>query len=164
MSVQPAPGVPAAEVRLVPLVAAHAEAYHALVQREQAHLTAHGDYLEEVKADVAEFRSQFSAARPGPPLCFGLWLGTEIVGRCDLVPVDPPRYGLGCWIAARYEGHGLAGAAVGALMAHARDGLGATDVYAGVSRGNTRSVALLVRQGFTRVARLDLQDRYHLAL
>jgi len=79
------------------------------------------------------------------------------------VPVDPPRYGLGYWLAEDATGHGYATAAVRALLDHART-LQATDVLAGVTHGNDRSVALLRRLGFARVAEFDSYDRYHRAV
>lgn len=51
-----------------------------------------------------------------------------------------------------------------ALLDHARDGLGATDVFAGVTHGNTPSVALLRRLGFDVAADLDGYTRFHLSL
>ena len=47
------------------------------------------------------------------------------------VPVDPPRFGLGYWLAVDVTGCGVATAAVWALLEHAPAGLGATDVFAG---------------------------------
>ncbi|SDM52640.1 GNAT family N-acetyltransferase [Allokutzneria albata] len=42
--------------------------------------------------------------------------------------------------------------------------LAATDLFAGVAHGNARSVAVLLRLGFSRVASFDDYDRYHLDL
>jgi ribosomal-protein-serine acetyltransferase len=91
------------------------------------------------------------------------FLRGSLIGRADLVPVDPPRYGLGYWLGEEATGHGYATAAVRALLDHARS-LGATDVLAGVTHGNDRSVALLRRLGFARVAEFDAYDRYHRAV
>lgn len=138
-----------------------AEAYHALVRRNRVHLTANGDYTDEVAATVDDVRDELSRTTQEDPLRFGIRLHGELVGRCDLVPVDPPRYGLGFWISAEHEGRGLAGACVRALLEAAREHLGATDVYAGVTHGNVRSEALLERSGFTVAARFDTYTRFH---
>jgi len=42
--------------------------------------------------------------------------------------------------------------------------LGATDMFAGVTHGNTKSVGVLTRTGFEVSERFDDYDRYHLAL
>ncbi|MEV4636872.1 GNAT family N-acetyltransferase [Actinoplanes sp. NPDC049548] len=134
--------------------------YHALVQRNAAHLTRHGDYREEVAATLDEVTARLT--EPGP-LRYGVVLGDRLIGRVDLIAVDPPRYGLGYWLSEDATGHGYATKAVAAVLRHART-LAATDVYAGVTHGNDRSVALLRRLGFTRAASFDSYDRYHLAV
>jgi len=90
--------------------------------------------------------------------------GVSWHGRVDLVPVDPPRYGLGYWLSAEATGKGLASAAVRALLDHAGSVLGATDVFAGVTHGNTPSEALLRRLGFRVVTDLGQYSRFHLSL
>ncbi|WP_088282374.1 GNAT family N-acetyltransferase [Kineosporia sp. A_224] len=76
------------------------------------------------------------------------------------MPVDPPRYGLGYWVRASSQGRGLASAAVGALLEHAQTRCGATDVFAGVTHGNDRSVALLRRLGFVEAATFERYTRF----
>ncbi|UXN74750.1 GNAT family N-acetyltransferase [Devosia sp. A8/3-2] len=96
-------------------------------------------------------------------LRFGLLLKGELIGRIDLVPVDPPKYGLGYWLAEKATGKGYATAALQALIGFARSDLNATDIYAGVTRGNLRSEALLERAGFLPVADFDSYRRFHLS-
>lgn len=148
------------DLNLRPLTRADAAEYHALLQRNAAHLTRHGNYREDVAATPEEVTAQL--AEPAP-LRFGIVLGERLIGRVDLIPVDPPRYGLGYWIAEDAAGHGYATRAVASVLRHART-LAATDVFAGVTHGNDRSVALLRRLGFTTVASFDSYDRFHLAL
>jgi len=61
-------------------------------------------------------------------------------------------------------GCGIASLAVCAVARHAATALGATDIFAGVTHGNSASAAVLHRAGFTRTDSLDTYDRYHLAL
>jgi ribosomal-protein-serine acetyltransferase len=158
----PRQGEAVSEVRIRELGPADAVDYHALVQRNAGHLTRLGDYRDEVAAGVADFTAQFSAPAE-VPVRFGVELDGRLVGRVDLVPVDPPRYGLGYWVAEDVTGRGLATAAVAALLGHARQ-IGATDVFAGVTHGNVPSVALLRRLGFAVVADFESYTRFHLSL
>lgn len=137
-----------------------AEAYHALVMDNRAHLTQHGDYQEEVVKTLTAIRADL--AEPNP-LRFGIHHGDKLIGRIDLVPVDPPRYSLGYWLATAATGHGYATAAGRAVLDLAVR-LGATDVYAGVTHGNAKSAAVLERIGFTEVIEFDTYTRYHRAL
>jgi RimJ/RimL family protein N-acetyltransferase/predicted N-acetyltransferase YhbS len=148
------------DLRLRHLDARDAGEYHALVRRNAAHLTRLGDYRDEVAATPDDVTARLSEPAP---LRYGIFLGGRLIGCADLVPVDPPRYGLGYWLSEDATGHGYATAAVRALLDHART-LGATDVLAGVTHGNARSVALLRRLGFARVAEFDSYDRFHLSL
>jgi RimJ/RimL family protein N-acetyltransferase len=134
--------------------------YHALVQRNAAHLTRLGDYRDEVASSVTDVAQRFSE-RTEVPVRFGVYLRQRLVGRVDLVPVDPPRYGLGYWLSEDVTGRGFATAAVAALLGFAGEELGATDVFAGVTRGNVRSEALLQRLGFAVVADFDTYRRFH---
>jgi ribosomal-protein-serine acetyltransferase len=137
--------------------------YHALVQHNVAHLTKLGDYGDEVAAGAADVAERF-AQRTEVPVRFGVRLEQRLVGRVDLVPVDPPRYGLGYWLGEDVTGRGLATEAVAALLRYAGTELGATDVFAGVTRGNAPSEALLRRLGFEIVAEFDTYRRFHHAL
>lgn len=142
---------------------ADAAPYHALVQANAAHLTRLGDYRDEVVASAADVAAQF-AQRAEVPVRFGVYLRQRLVGRVDLVPVEPPRYGLGYWLGEDVTGRGFATTAVGALLRYAGVELGATDVFAGVTRGNVRSEALLQRLGFDVVAEFDSYRRFHRSL
>ncbi|MFJ8588956.1 GNAT family N-acetyltransferase [Streptomyces sp. NPDC093595] len=59
---------------------------------------------------------------------------------------------------------GYATAACTALHGHAARELGATDLFAGVTHGNDRSVALLSRLGFEPVADFEDYTRFRLRL
>ncbi|BFU47189.1 GNAT family N-acetyltransferase [Krasilnikovia sp. MM14-A1004] len=134
--------------------------YHELVQRNAAHLTKLGDYQDEVAAGVEEFAELF-AEPVEVPVRFGVYLDGELVGRVDLVPVDPPKYGLGYWLSEEATGRGVATTAVAALLEYAGTELHGTDVFAGVTHGNVRSDALLERLGFEVVATFDNYRRFH---
>jgi RimJ/RimL family protein N-acetyltransferase len=155
-----APGTAVAGLELRPLLPGDADRYHALVQQNRAHLTAHGDYLDEVAASVDDVRRELARTAVDPPLAFGIWWDDALIGRCDLVPVDPPRYGLGYWVGASIQGRGLASAAVAALLDYAQTRCAATDVFAGVTHGNERSAALLRRLGFVEAATFERYTRF----
>lgn len=152
-----------AGLMLTPLTVEDADAYFALVQASHEHLTAFGDYREEVEASLDAVREALGNP-DGPNLRFGLRLDGELIGRIDLVAVDPPRYGMGYWLGARATGKGYMTAAVAALVEFAREQLGATDVFAGVTHGNVKSVAVLERLEFRPVTEFERYTRFHLAL
>ncbi|KFC61994.1 putative ribosomal N-acetyltransferase YdaF [Devosia sp. LC5] len=136
---------------------------HNLLQQNRDHLTAHGDYTDQVAMSYAEIEAELAVCDHSS-LRFGLLLRGALIGRIDLVAVDPPKYGLGYWLAEKATGKGYATAALQALTDFARSNLRATDIYAGVSRGNLRSEALLGRAGFLPVADFDSYRRFHLSL
>ncbi len=145
------------------LTVADADAYYALLDRNRQHLSRLGDYQEESRATPQWVRAHLSD-EPAPSLRYGIRLDGALIGRADLIAVDPPRYGTGYWLDEAHTGAGRAGAACAALYAYAARELGATDVYAGVTRGNDRSVALLTRLGFAPVAEFADYTRFHLDL
>jgi RimJ/RimL family protein N-acetyltransferase len=145
---------------LRPLTAADAPAYHALLTANRRHLTQHGDYQEETAKPVAALRADFATP---DELRFGVYHHGTLRGRIDLVAADPPRYSLGYWLSADHTGHGYATAAARAVIDHAKR-IGATDVYAGVTLGNTKSAAVLERAGMTATVEFDTYTRYHVAL
>jgi len=115
--------------------------YYALVQRSARHLTRLGDYLEVVAASEDEVAVELFETSV-PALRFGIRLDDVLVGRADLNPVAPPRYGLGYWLAQDATGRGVGTTAVAALITYARDTLAATDVFAGVTHHNTKRAPL----------------------
>jgi RimJ/RimL family protein N-acetyltransferase len=92
---------------------------------------------------------------------FGIVADESLIGRIDPVAIDPPRFGLAYWVSEERTRVGIASAAVAAIIVYAHRSLGATDVYAGVSHGNTASERVLDRNGFARVDRFDTYDRFH---
>lgn len=140
-----------------------AETFYALVQKNRAHLTALGDFEQEVATPLEKWAEEFSAD-PGAGRRFGIFLSEQLVGRLDLIAVDPPKYSVGHWLAEDAVGHGYASAALARVVALARNELGASDIYAGVTHGNARSEAWLERLGFVRVAEFERYARFHLLL
>jgi RimJ/RimL family protein N-acetyltransferase len=143
------------------LTVADARTYHRLLDRNRAHLSRYGDYQDEADATPAWTAGHLS--RPAPDR-FGIWLDHRLIGRVDLVHTGPPRYGLGYWLSHDAVGRGYATTACSALIDYARTRRGATDIFAGVTHGNCRSVALLRRLGFQPVAGFDTYTRFHLGL
>jgi RimJ/RimL family protein N-acetyltransferase len=148
-------------VGLRPLAGSDAAEYRLLVHRNAGHLGR--DYAVDINADEAEQAEAFGR-NPEPPVMFGIIADGNLIGRIDLVPVDPPRFGLGYWVSQDHTRRGIATAAVGTAVTYARRTLAASDIYAGVSHGNTGSERVLERNGFTRVASFDTYDRFHRAL
>jgi RimJ/RimL family protein N-acetyltransferase len=140
------------------LAAQDAAAFHRLLHISAAHLSRFGDYTTSIDQSVTYWVEEFSAS--DPRLDFGIYEDGILVGRAALNPVAPPRYGCGYLLAADACGRGLATLALSALVEHARALLDATDVFAGVTRGNSASVAVLRRVGFVHVASFPLYDRY----
>lgn len=145
------------------LTRSQAPELYGLVQKNRDHLTAHGDYTDQVAMSLEEIEHELAAGGHSK-LRFGLLLRGTLIGRMDLVPVDPPKYGLGYWLAEKDMGKGYATSALQALIAFARTELRATDIYAGVTYGNRRSQAVLERAGFLPAADLDSYRRFHLGL
>jgi RimJ/RimL family protein N-acetyltransferase len=145
-------------VWLDPMTSADAADLVRLYRQNVEHLTRYGDYKEHVQATEADVREQLSDL--DSRLCWKIIVDGRFVGRVELVAVDPPKYGLGYLLDKNECGRGVATEAVRSLVEYAFDSLGATDVFAGVTHGNDRSVALLHRLGFDRVARFDDYDRY----
>lgn len=140
-----------------------ADAYYRLLDANRAHLSRLGDYQAESAATPGWVRDHL-AEDPGPDLRYGIRLRGELIGRVDLVATDPPHYGTGYWLCRTRTGAGHATAACEALYGHAARALGATEVFAGVTHGNTASVALLGRLGFEPVARFETYTRFRLRL
>ena len=147
------------DVILRALTARDAEAYASLLAANREHLTRLGDYTTEVELPASEHAQRLGAEYP--PLTFGIYERAVLVGSIALVAVAPPSYGLGYWLAEDACGRGLATVALARMLRYARNGLGATDAFAGVTHGNDRSVSVLERTGFALVQRFDDYDRYH---
>lgn len=145
------------------LTIADAGAYFELLDVNREHLSRLGDYQEEGRATPAWARAHLSEAT-GQNLRYGIRLNGALIGRLDLLAIDPPRYGTGYWLDEHHTGSGYAAAACRALCDHAARQLGATDIFAGVTHGNTRSVSLLERLGFENVAEFEHYDRFQLRL
>jgi RimJ/RimL family protein N-acetyltransferase len=145
------------------LDASDADALFVLVRENTPHLTQNGDYAELVSCSLQEMR-QALAIQTDAPLRFGLLFKGSLVGRLDLIAVDPPRYSIGYWLAQDATAKGYATAAITTACVHARDALGASDIYAGVTHGNHKSVAVLERAGFRKVENFERYARFHLPL
>ena len=145
------------------LGASDADRYYALLDVNRDHLGGFGDYQPEVHATRTWVTAYF-AAPPDENVRFGMFLDGKLIGRVDLDPVDPPRYSIGYWLSADQTGRGYATVACRAALDYCRDVLAGSHVFAGVTHGNAKSAAVLVRLGFTKVAEFETYDRYHLAL
>ena len=95
---------------------------------------------------------------------FGIWLDEQLIGRVDLNPRDEGNVVLAYCLGSEFTGKGYATAACQALIAYGRAELGATTIWAGVTKGNTRSEALLARLGFQAIADRGAYTRFKLPL
>lgn len=149
------------------IVRAHAPTdagpFYELVQANRDHLTRHGDYVELVASTREEIERRFANAG-GPSVRCGLWKDGRLVGHATLVHAEPPKWGLGFWLAEDATGQGFMTAGLTALLDHARTELKASEVLAGVTHGNDRSSAVLARLGFVATKRFPTYTRYQLVL
>jgi ribosomal-protein-serine acetyltransferase len=151
-----------AKLRLVPLCVNDVEVYYALVDRNRGHLTQHGDYRSMLTATLDSIREEFGAETTA--LVLGLWLDGELIGRVDLISKGEGVFVIGYWLDHGAVGHGYMTSACRALIAHAREDLGATAIYAGVTKGNQASEAVLERLGFARIKDMGTYNRFRLDL
>lgn len=133
---------------------------HALVQANRGHLGERGEHTDLIAASVEDLREALGG--DDGKLRFGMFLHERLIGRVDLMEVEPGFYGIGYWLAEEATGRGYATEALRALLDFVRDGLGAQAVYAGVSHGNDKSTTLLGRLGFVAVAEFEDFTRFGL--
>jgi ribosomal-protein-serine acetyltransferase len=150
-------------MRLVAISPDDADVYYALVDCNRRHLTQHGDWTDLGEATPESVRESLHTP-DGPTTQFGIWLDGQLIGRADLNPRTPGNFVLGYWLGSQFTGKGYAKAACKALIAYGKAELGATTIYAGVTKGNTRSEAVLSRLGFQAVADRGTYTRYMLPL
>ncbi len=148
------------DLRLLELLPEDAEAYYALVDRNREHLTQHGDYLdlgeatpETVAEDLADPENRNAR--------FGVWFGDQLIGRVDLNPRTTEDFVLGYWLGREYTGKGYATVACAALIAYGQEALGARAIWAGVTKGNLKSAAVLQRLGFEAVSDQGTYTRFN---
>ncbi|GHE09657.1 GNAT family N-acetyltransferase [Streptomyces alanosinicus] len=152
-----------ARLTLRALTAEQADEYYALIDRNREHLTQHGDYQALAASDHQTAHAEL-LNDPNPSLRCGILLDSALIGRVDLVAVNPPKYGFGYWLDHEATGHGYATAACRALIEYGATVLGATDVFAGVTHGNDKSGAVLIRLGFRAAEVFEAYTRYHRSL
>ena len=138
-------GIPG--LRLIELTPADTDAYYHLVDHNRSHLTQHGDYQDLGEATPHSVAASLSDADDRNAK-FGIWLNGTLIGRADLGPRSPGHFVLGYWPGGESTGRGYATAACRALIGYGKAALGATDIFAGVTKGNDKSEALLGRLGF----------------
>lgn len=151
------------DLNLVELTLDDARAYYCLVDRNRDHLTQHGDYLDLKEATMESVIDHLSDPADKNAK-FGIWLNDMLIGRADLSPRVPGHLVIGYWLGGEYTGNGYATMACKALIQHGQDRLGATDIFAGVTKGNTASEALLGRLGFERIEDKDTYTLFRLTL
>ncbi len=150
-------------LRLVALSPEDADAFYELVDRNRTHLRQHGDWTDLAEATRESVAASLDNA-DGRNAQFGIWLNEMLIGRADLNARTPGNFVLGYWLGGEFTGKGYATAACKALIAYGKAKLGATTIYAGVTKGNTKSEAVLSRLGFQAVADRGTYTRFMLPL
>lgn len=145
------------------LTSQDAAVYYALVDANRDHLTRHGDYQDLKVATLESVTADLDSVVAGH-LCFGAWYRGELVGRFDLIRRAPGNFVLGYWLGKDSTGRGFATVAGDALIQYGRKHLGATDIWAGVTKGNDASVAVLHRLGLQAVEDMGEYTRFHRAV
>jgi hypothetical protein len=87
------------------LTGADAPVLRELVLRNSRHLTRHGDYRELVDMSADSLADELSK-RDGRTWRFGIFLDHSLIGRVDLIGVEPPRYSVGYWLSEHAAGQG----------------------------------------------------------
>jgi ribosomal-protein-serine acetyltransferase len=146
---------------LRPLAVEDRDRYSELVSRNRGHLTANGDYEELARSSEQDLENDI---RNEAMARFGVWFHGDLIGQVDLIPRDGANAVLGYWLDESHLGSGFATVACRELLRYGAEHLAITDVWAGVTHGNERSVAVLRRLGFDEVADMGTYMRFHLAL
>ncbi|MHA6299136.1 GNAT family N-acetyltransferase [Devosia sp. CAU 1758] len=98
------------------------------MQENLAHLTVHGDCIERGTASFEDIAAEL-ASEQERHWRYGIHIGGELAGRVDLLGVEPPRYGIGYWLAACHAGRGVATEAVRAVVDFAAEERGASIIF-----------------------------------
>jgi RimJ/RimL family protein N-acetyltransferase len=148
------------DLRLIELLPDAAAAYYALVDRNRCHLTQHGDYLDLGEA-TPESVTEDLLDPENRNVRFGIWLGELLIGRVDLNPRTTEDFVLGYWLGGEFTGNGYATTACAALITYGQEALGARTIWAGVTKGNVQSEAVLHRLGFQEVSDQGTYTRFN---
>jgi len=151
------------ELRLIELGELDLDAYYALIDANREHLTRLGDYAS-VKTATRESTRMALRAQNGVDLRMGIWFGDQLAGRIDLLPKEQGKSGIGYWLGEAFTGRGFATLACRAIVEYGRDALGIEEVYAGVTKGNAASEAVLLRTGFRLLTDMGTYNRFMLEL
>lgn len=135
--------------------------YYRCVDLNREHLLQHGDNEFDHARSLAAVSAMLD--EPHTNVRFGVWLDSELVGRVDLNPVDPPRWAIGYWLHRHHLGQGIMTTACRAAIDHGRR-LDATEIYAGVSDGNDASINVLRRLGFEYIQHVGACTRWRYSL
>lgn len=131
----------------------------ALIEKNRDHLTKYGDYEELYPAALHSVATELG--RSNEKHRFGIWFGDVLIGRVDLFLATPGNIVLGYWLDEDHTGLGYATAAAAAAIDFGRMELGSTNIWAGVTKGNTRSDNVLKRLGFVPVSDMGRHTRFH---
>ena len=142
------------DICIVPALPEHAEALAVLVRENREHLQTYLPAVLQLAA-VAEADAylQAAAARAssGDVLEWHIFSGTALCGSIRLKEIDPAdrKAKMGYYLARHFQGRGIAGACVRAVLAHAFGALDLNRIQLQCAAGNQASMALATRLGFT---------------
>lgn len=150
------------DVQLRELTVEDADALFEVIDRNRAHLHRLGDYRFPQEYSADDVQRKLSDASD-EKLRYGIWVGGRLSGRIDLVPIAPPHWSIGYFLAEQVTGRGIATATCIALAPVAREA-GAVDLYGGVTLGNDKSCAVLRRAGYELIQTMSNRTRRWLPL
>lgn len=150
------------EVVLRELAKEDLDPYFDVVDRNREHLNQRGDYAFEADATRQDIATYFEAPWDSN-VRLGVWLRDGLAGRVDLVPINPPVWVIGYWLNEAATGQGVATVACQAAIDYCRT-LGATEIYAGITNGNTASIGVVRRLGFEHIQDVENRSRWRLPL
>ncbi|MDZ7686936.1 MAG: GNAT family protein [Gammaproteobacteria bacterium] len=150
---------PSVELRV--LCERNADSIHSLIQQNREHLTQRGDYEDLVAASIEELRSELAGDDRSTQ--FGTFLDGALVGNVTLIRHQPTVYGLGYWISGEHAGCGIMTDSIRAVAGYATN-LGASEIWAGITPSNARSIRLVERLGFELARTQDTHLSYRLTL
>lgn len=149
-----------AGVHLLLLSEQDAQTEYDLIQANATFLTHNGDFVELVGKSAKEIAQDIAS---GKEILFGIYLNSVMIGNASLIPQNTPGiFVVSYWLAEIATGHGYATTACRVLLKYAKEKLGAKEFYAGVTKRNAGSAALLERLGFQFVEDKGTYNRYRL--
>lgn len=118
-----------------------------LVQQNKNHLNLHGDFRDLTAKTREQIYAELAAPRENE-FSYAIRKETHILGVVTLIAYKPKIFGIGYWIGADHTGHHYVTSCCRALIAETREVLGAQEIWAGITHGNSSSISVVTRLEF----------------